>query len=289
MTTLLQSMTGFGEGSASVGKTTVNAQLRSVNHKTFDARFTAPTVLQPLEATCVARLKSLIKRGRVELRFSLSSEQGGLTARAATLADELRALAKAADIEAQVTLRDLVQAGLYSSDAEPADASDASGAALLALDAALHQLLAFRTREGEALRHALDEHLETIEASLLALDPLIDSEMTAYVARLRARIADLLPQSMEVDDNRVLQEAALVAQRADIAEERQRAAEHLKEVRSLLQQTGPHGKQLDFMLQELIRETNTMASKSNSATMTHVIVHAKTAIERMREQAPNLE
>lgn len=293
MSTMLMSMTGFGEASADAGTHRVEVSVRSVNHRQLDVRVSLPNGWAAREATIVGEVKRRLHRGRVEVRVSVrrSETAGGFDpAEARKVADDLRAVAEAAGLAAEPTLADVLTALARRPDAPDDGPGDGVLAASdVALASALDAFEAFRAREGAALYGVFVEQLKVVEEVAGSVEAIRLEELEAHRDRLRARVTELLDGQARLDDERLASEIVLIAERSDVAEEIQRAMAHVEALRALLEAPGPHGKRLDFLLQELIRETNTMGSKSASSKVTHRVVDAKTAVERMREQALNVE
>lgn len=289
----LRSMTGFAALTADDGTYRVEVQIRSVNHKQLEVRWAGPSEWAGEETSIVARVKAHVHRGRVDVRVRVEAideaaenEMGQVM----RIAEKLRAMATTAQVSPVFGLPELIAAGaLNVARGQTPMAEEALALANRTLEDSLHAFIAFRTREGAALAATFDTLLSTVGATVEQLEGLRMQELAAYQLRMSARVRELLASSVALDEARIAAEIALLAERSDIAEELQRSRAHLVAVRELLSGPGPHGKRLDFLLQELIRETNTMASKALSSAVTHLVVDAKTAVERMREQAHNLE
>lgn len=294
----LRSMTGFGEGTAEVGTARVTASIRSVNHKQLDVRVVVPSGMSALEVALTDSLRARLARGRVEARLHVTptGAAGGAGASLDALEPvvaNLRAAKRHFGLAGELSVGDLVRAvppGFFSTAAEAA-ADDVTAAATAAMRQALDALVAFREREGQAVTRFFGHSLDELDEHLGAVRTLAASAVDEYRHALAARVRELLAEARPAPSNeRIEQEVVLVAERSDIAEEIQRAEAHTAAMRAAITDTAAAvGKQLDFLLQELIRETNTMASKSVSAELTHRVVAAKACIERMREQAQNVE
>lgn len=301
----MRSMTGFGQGESRAGDATVRVSVRSLNGRALEVRTTLPSALVDAEPLVLSQIRGQLHRGRVDVRVELALAElaDGVVERRFEEVERLyRLLDKVqhrCGIEQRPTLNDLLQAGLLQrleTAAQP-PAEALMPAVEEGLDEALGELLRFRRREGEVLAHYFAEAIQRLERIVDRVIVASAEGCTEQRARLEARVARLLSgeEWTGATRERVAAEVVVLAQRADIEEEVQRSRMHLARLRELIargQEDGgatPLGKRLDFLLQELLRETNTMASKAASPVLTHHTVDAKTIIEQMREQAQNIE
>ncbi len=296
----LRSMTGYGASVVELSGWRVRVWCKSVNHKSLDVRVQLPRGWGELEPRVLAKARARLARGRVSLHIEAerhTEASGGLglgvdEARFGQVRAELSALSRSHELGDAVTWETMLSFRhlfLVAQDAAQAPAwEDLEGV----VDEALCAFVETREREGAAIAEDLGGHLETLRAGLASVVEMRPALLEGYAGRLQARVTELATrEGVIVDPERLAQEAVWMTERADIAEELQRAGAHLVELGALLETCGdePMGKKLDFYLQEMIRETNTMASKSNFSALTAVVVDMKTAIERMREQAANVE
>jgi uncharacterized protein (TIGR00255 family) len=291
-------MTGFGAAEADLAGYRVRAQLRAVNHRGLDVRVQSPRALAPLEPALLSRLKGALARGRVELAVEVHSS--GTARRVpidhdafAAVAAELTELARANALAPPTLAEILSMSHLFETSSHaPSDDLD-DDAVLAVVDDALARFIQARATEGQTIQADLDAHLDALSAALARVGEERPALVASTQGRLRARLEEAAArEGVALDADRVAHEVLLFADRCDIAEELQRALAHVARLRDLLadaQGGQPHGKKIDFYLQELIRETNTMASKSNLAELTEVVVSMKATIEQMREQAANIE
>lgn len=305
----IQSMTGFARAAAQADGWVVQVEVRSVNHRGLDTRVWVPRGLSWAEPQILQAVREHLQRGRVELRVDLEVESGSAeakfrffdSARFAAVCDELRLLSGAhamADDGDHIALSDVIAfKHLFEATHDPQVDPD-NPALQRALQEALARLVEARVQEGAGIAADLRGHLVELGGTLQELGQLLPEELGAFRERLRQRVSDAVAEFgvSGIDDERLAQELAFYADRSDVGEELQRAASHLGRLEALLddggaaaQKSEPCGKMLDFYLQEMIRETNTMASKSNSARGTDLIIAMKATIERMREQAANIE
>ena len=299
--TRIASMTGFAVAQRATALGTVGVELRSVNSRFLDLNLRLADDLRAVEPAIRERLSSRIARGKLDCRIGLQRrvEVAAQTLNAAVLAqlrrldDEVRT---AIPQVANLTVADvLAWPGVV--DGAAADTEAVQRELLSALDEAIEALQATRGREGDALRRALLERCDTIEA--------IAAQARARVPELRAalerKLFERLDQSLAPalasaggltrDDvaERIRQEVTLYGLRADVDEELSRLATHVTEVRRVLAAGGAVGRRLDFLMQELNREANTLGSKATAIELTNAAVELKIAIEQMREQIQNLE
>ena len=290
-----QSMTGFGRGEASGRGRTYTVEVQSVNHRFLEVRCRLPKRLVGLEPRLQREVQQRFARGH----FEMSVQEKDLEGRARMLkvdvplarqyVELLRALQREMGLPGQVTLEMLASHREVISVEESEESVEDIWAEIVpALSGALAALAAMRSQEGAALVEALRRHLDEIEGILDRIVGRTGDLVTAHRNRLRERVADLL-EGRVPDPMRLEQEVALLAERGDVAEECDRLSSHLRQFRNTLEQAGPQGRRLDFLLQEMNREANTIGSKAADASLAQDVVDLKTAIERLREQVQNLE
>jgi uncharacterized protein (TIGR00255 family) len=296
----IRSMTGYGRGDRELAGWQVVAEMRSVNHRGLDLRFVAPPALNGLEAAARQEVREACQRGRLECRVTVEAPpreavSPDLLAQAVALHSKLAALSDHLGLSVPLTVRDLLAAGL---DLHPSASEPPEGLAEVALEAvveALGALVRAREAEGDELRTDFTRRLERLVTLVGEIQSLAAETSARYRAelggKLRTAMSDLGLEGL--DWEQLKQELVTLLDRSDITEEVVRARTHASQLLSLLsgdeRAEKPFGKRLDFFLQELIREANTMASKSMSAELTARVVDVKVEIERMREQAQNVE
>ncbi len=280
-------MTGFGSGRAEDAAGAVEVQIAAVNHRSCQINVRSDLRNLASEERLRQALRRRVQRGSITLRVDfISSAPGGLrhTELSAAwrgfkdLADELGAPAPSLEGVARLLGADRA--------AGPDDATlDA------ALDAALTAFVADRRREGAALTAAFDAMLAELEDLRARLESAAAERLPAYRERLAGRLREVLPEFGEVDEAALVRECALQAERVDVEEELVRLASHCRQLAGLLATEGekPVGRRLDFLLQEVLREVNTVGSKANDAELTGLVVAAKSVVDRMKEQAANVE
>ena len=289
------SMTGYGRGVAVGGGYRVDVELSSVNRRQFEAIVNLPRDFSALEPRIQELLQRSIQRGRVTVRVDV--QRSGPAQRAAVQVDEPlagayvqalrhagRRLGLSGDLEVGMLL-DLPGVVRFVA---PADEVDSVAPVLeRALARALRGLLAMRTREGAALRRDLEKRLGRLRRLRTQIEKRAPQAIAHHRQALRERLrqADVSAES----DDRLLRELALFADRLDISEELVRLLSHLQQAETLLRATDAAGRPMDFLVQELFREINTIGSKAGDAAITRHAVDFKAELERLREQVQNVE
>jgi uncharacterized protein (TIGR00255 family) len=291
---MIRSMTGFGSGRGAASGEEIAVEVRSVNHKFCEVKVRLPRELSALELEITRVVKDRLARGGIEVTVRRAGPGGSMAPRVdAALAEAYaRAYAEVAarlGLHGQVQLSDIISAeGVIRLDDRDADLDAARGAAERALLQALEALGAMRAREGEALRRDLESRLATVEGLVVRVEALAPQAVEHHRARLAERVVELT-RGIPLDPGRLAQEIALLAERTDVAEEVTRLRSHVGQARQLLGSGEPAGRKLDFLVQEMHREANTIGSKSQHAEISTVVVALKAEIERMREQVQNVE
>lgn len=294
---MIRSMTGFGRAEVSGEDIVVTVEARSVNHRHLDVALRLPRALTVLEMEARRLVQSRVERGRIDVAVHITPVAGLATQRLAIDADlareyvtRARALGAELGIGGDVTLPWVMERSGVSrlADGEPLEPAAPWPVLADALAHALDELVARRTAEGERL----EQELRSLHTDLAAHVTVMASRAPAAAARkeerLRERLRSLL-QDTPIDDARLLSEAAIWADKTDITEELARLRAHLAEFTLLLDKGGSLGRQLDFLLQELNREVNTVGSKADDLEMSQAALGAKAALEKIREQVQNLE
>ncbi|HQO28027.1 MAG TPA: YicC family protein [Accumulibacter sp.] len=288
---MIYSMTGYAAKSLEVASGTLNVELRSINSRYFDCHFRVCDELRSLEPSLRELIVKRLGRGKVECRvyFNASTENlQNLSLNALLLTSlqrldgEIRqALPQALPLSVADVLR---WPGILGE--ESIDFNQLAPKCLALIEEALDELLASRAREGSKLATVISEKVSRMQSLAREIEPRIPAAQAAFNERLRQRLLESL---QTVDDERIRQEVAIFAARIDVAEELVRLCTHLEEVRRVLATGGATGKRLDFLMQELNREANTLGSKSLMVDISQAAMEFKLLIEQMREQIQNLE
>jgi uncharacterized protein (TIGR00255 family) len=290
---MIRSMTGFGSAEGSVGPTRVSVEIRSVNHRFFNPSIKLPSSLTRFEPDVREALRRGVNRGHVTLTARVDEAQAPDTVideqRFAAYVARLRQLKQQFALEGPIDLATVLRLPNVVSgehDGESGTAAELVGI----VDRALVSFTASRDAEGKRLVAFLGERLKNIEAAVDRLAERAPERLVEQRDRLRAAVAELAG-GVQLDEQRVAQEIAILADRLDVHEELQRLHSHLVAFRDALAQDGGDGvgKRLGFLLQELLREANTTGSKANDASMVQDVVAIKEELERIREQVENLE
>jgi uncharacterized protein (TIGR00255 family) len=290
----MKSMTGYGRASAALGDLTLAVQVSSVNRKTLDLLVRLPPAWESLEAAVGERVRRVAVRGKVQVDFELGrpGAEGEATwdevAVERSLA-KLEGLAVARGVPFRPTLEllwSVASAHRRAPEAPPPDAAEP--VVLETLELALREFAAARAKEGEALYIDLATRLTQVRQQVAVAAeraPRVPAaQREALLQRLRQADLDL-----NTEDERVLREIALFADRCDVSEELTRCRSHLEQMESLLRSEGDIGRRAEFLLQEIGREVHTLGSKANDLAISRCVLEAKNELERMREQVANVE
>lgn len=287
---MILSMTGYAVASAELDSGSLSLELRAVNHRYLDIQLRMPDELRCLEGDLREAITAQLQRGKVECRINFATRSGQ---NSATLSRSLLQQLAAWNKEIKTALPDAHSLSVadvlrWNGVLEtPAASADELRATLLdLLQTVLQEFSASRAREGEKLKDFLLQRVDKIESLRNAVMPHVPAAIAAYEQKLATRLRDAIQNG---DDERVRQELALFATKIDVDEELSRLASHLTEMRRILSTGGAVGKRLDFLMQELNREANTLGSKSVDAEVSRSAMEMKILIEQMREQIQNLE
>lgn len=293
---MIRSMTGFGDARIEAGGVTYSLEVRSVNHRYLKVSVRLPEELSPLEGGLEESVRSLLQRGSVSIRCSAEGSpagqagainQGVLDAYVSALHDAAARIGNTGDAAASFDLASLLSLpGVLKVEPMDERLKAAREAFAKLLPEACDNLVQMRSREGEALDSELRELCGVVSSSLESVVDRAPEVSKQYEARLKARIEQLLPEAEPVD---IVREVASYAERCDVNEEISRLSGHVEQFLATLDEDGPVGRKLDFIAQEMLREANTIASKSPDADLSRAAIEAKAAIDRMKEQVQNVE
>jgi uncharacterized protein (TIGR00255 family) len=285
----VRSMTGFGRGVAEAGGARATVDVRAVNHRYLDVKLRGAGIAPGLEDAMTTRLRSAIERGSIAISVHVSRDGASAPridhAVARAVHGELAGLAAQLGMAGPDLALVLAQPGvIVAGDTERDDAP----AVLAALDAAITNLVAMRDIEGKALAAELLARTEDLARLRDAIAERAAALPDQLARKLRERVQRLLADA-EPDPARLAQEVALLADRGDVSEELVRLASHLDQVRALIAGPGATGRRLDFLVQEIGRELNTIGSKAAATEISTAVVEAKAVLEKVREQVQNVE
>ncbi|MCK5435103.1 MAG: YicC family protein [Nitrosomonadaceae bacterium] len=288
---MIYSMTGYAVATKESPHGSLNLELRSVNHRYLDIQFRLPEKFRSLEPTMREIMVARLNRGRVDCYISFNQQSGNedmqqlntvLLQRLLKLNHTVRtALPDSPNLGVADILR---WPGILKTDILPTE--DLCNLCKELLQTALDEFAAVRAREGEKLRVLLLERLTKMRQLATKASPRIPALLTAFQEKITVRLSDAM---INCDDDRIRQELALFASKIDVDEELSRLQTHLDEVERILIKGGVVGKRLDFLMQELNREANTLGSKSVDVEVSKISMELKVLIEQMREQVQNIE
>lgn len=288
---MIHSMTGYATASREMPWGALSVELRSVNHRYLDISFRMPDDLRAGESAMREAITAVTHRGKIECRVAMAVRQDAqqlstldrdLLARLLSLSTDVQAAAPSAR---PLSVADILRwPGLLATESVPAETLTALATELLAV--ALKDFIAARRREGEKLAAVIEARIADMRARIATVAPRLPAVISAFETRLNTRLREALAS---LDEERVRQEVALFINKIDVDEELSRLNTHLDEVQRVIRGERLAGKRLDFLMQELNREANTLGSKSADVDITRVSMDLKLLIEQMREQIQNIE
>ena len=291
----MNSMTGFGAATAPLGGSSIRVEISGVNRKQAEIAVVLPRAWAALETAVRDMVAAAVSRGRVNVSLSLQQTPGStgalalnrdkLAALTATLAEAETALGRAVD----TSLDSLLRLGIIAEETETEiPMEEIQAAAEPAVREALEAFITLRAQEGENMKRDLLSRIATLRNFREQLMARAAGVATRHREVLLKRLAEAgLP--LPLDDERIIKEIALFADRCDVSEEMTRLESHLNQFEKICDKTEPVGRTLDFLCQEIFRELNTTGSKANDATLAQLVVTAKTELEKIREQVQNVE
>jgi uncharacterized protein (TIGR00255 family) len=293
----MKSMTGYGRGECAQDGFKITVELSSVNRKQAEVSVTLPRELELLEVQIRDAINKLVARGRVNARVTLHTAENKLSARkhinetlAKAYATELARLAKQLKLSGEVTLDQVLRApGVFQTDEELAGTEDLWPAVEKALGQALTALVKMREREGAHLAKDLTTRIGIMRSAVEKVQKQAPTTAENYRQNLLERVKAAGIENIAPDDERLLKEIVLFADRSDISEELTRLQSHFQQFADCAKSKEPVGRTLDFLAQEMNREINTIGSKANDAVISREVVTLKAELEKFREQAQNVE
>ncbi|MET1247939.1 YicC/YloC family endoribonuclease [Sporolactobacillus sp. STCC-11] len=295
---MIKSMTGFGLSEKSAGDAHVRVELKSVNHRFFDFSFNGPKPLIYLEDRIRKVIHSFVKRGSLTLYLSVEGSEA-IAPKVETnwsIIDQYMSVAKEIQKRSGTEKTDvnviLQLPGVFTlRDADNLSAKTVEPFVLETVRRACEQLISMREKEGEALRTDLSEKVESIRRAVDGLEVFLPTVRDQYEKKLRTSVSDFLNRYQSIDEDRLMTEIAVFVNKTAVDEELTRMKSHLNQCVGLLSEDVdvPVGRQLDFLIQEMNREVNTIGSKGNHAEVSRFVVSLKNEIEKLREQVQNVE
>ena len=291
----LRSMTGYGAATAAEGGIEARTELRSVNHRFLQIKVRLPAELASLESEVEALVRDKLERGAVTINIAIDAKQLAAKpeldrALAKRWHKEIGALAKELGLEPAVTLDTLLALpGVVAATEDPKLREREGKLIAKSVRDALTALVAMRAAEGKSLAADLDRNAKELAKLALEVEKRMPKVVKEHHEALKKRVGELLEGRAGTPTSELPRELALLADRMDVGEELARLASHLEQWKTLVGKGGAIGRQLDFLVQELLREANTIGSKCNDAEVVQIVVEIKTRIERLREQVQNVE
>jgi len=292
---MIKSMTGYGCAKGASGKLEISVEVRSVNNRYSDITVKLPRVFSSMEEQFKSIVSGTISRGKIDVYISIdSSGAGDIDIKinrplVSAYVNALRSIALEHGLGTDIRVADLTRfPDVLQAEKKEVDAEELCADISVILKDALSDLNKMRLREGDKLKKDITARLDEIEKLTETASELSPKSVEEYRKKLETRMNEVL-QSANIDESRILTEAALFADRVAINEETVRLRSHISQLRIMLDSNEPIGRKIDFLVQEFNREANTIGSKSNDTEMSKTIVDLKAEIEKIREQAQNIE
>lgn len=291
---MVKSMTGYGKSSLSVDSREYQVEIKTVNHKYIDTNIKMPRTISYLEEDIRKLIASKLKRGKVDvsITFENYSEDGNdiriNTELAKMYIQNLKKLAEDENISANIEVTEITRLPDVLTIKSNLDENQIKTELLQTVEEAIDQLINMRQNEGEKISKDILTKISQIEAKKQDILSLSTGLIEEYVVKLEARIKELL-KTEELDKSRLMQEVVIYADKCSVEEEITRLTSHIDQLRTLINTDEPSGKKMDFIIQEMNRETNTIGSKANNLEITNRVVDIKTILEDVREQIQNIE
>jgi uncharacterized protein (TIGR00255 family) len=289
-------MTAFARAEKSTDTIQVIIEIRSLNSKNLDMILRLAPTYFAFEDQIKKMIKQYLQRGRIETMISIQENiesQDRFEANLDRATEYIKVLNQVIDhfqLKHTIGLRDIMKAGNIIKPLEKENDLEALEPLVMeCLQHALTDLCDMRAIEGQSLYHDIDNRLNDMEQALSRITTLANEQLDYYCQKLQERIATLTHNMVEIDQVRIAQEAAILADRSDISEEITRLESHIQQFRTLMNENLPVGRKLNFLLQEIGRELNTIGSKSGSSEISRIIVNLKSEHEKIREQIQNIE
>lgn len=291
---MVKSMTGYGKSSLSINSREYQVEIKAVNHKYIDINIKIPRIISYLEEDIRKLITSKIKRGKIDVSISFEnySKDGNdiriNTDLAKMYIQNLRQLAEEENISANIEVTEITRFPDVLTIKSNLDENQIKSELLQTAEDATNQLINMRQSEGERISRDILAKITQIEEKKQDIFMLSTGLIEEYVVKLEARIKELL-KTEELDKSRLMQEVVIYADKCSVEEEITRLTSHIEQLRNLINANEPSGKKMDFIIQEMNRETNTIGSKANNLEITNRVVDIKTILEDVREQIQNIE
>lgn len=291
----MKSMTGFGSSSLELEDCSIDIEIKSVNNRYLDFNFSMPSYLNFMLEDMKSLIKNKLKRGRVDVYIKIKKYQLAVDSvdinyeLAQKIKEKLDSLNKKLDMKSDINVRDLVKYDdVMSFTYKDLDNEFLHDNILKVLNEAVNKIYSMRSTEGDNLRGDLSTNLSKIEDEISKISSLTENSVKEYRENLFNKISELLDEE-KIDRDRMYLEVALMADKVDINEELKRFDSHIVQFKSAMDMKDCIGRKLDFIIQEMNREINTISSKSNDENISVCVIEVKSLIEKLREQVQNIE
>ncbi|NLB81183.1 MAG: YicC family protein [Clostridiaceae bacterium] len=292
---MIKSMTGYGRAQRTIDNYDITAEIKTVNHRYLDLNYKSQRFYLFLEEAIKKHLTSFISRGKVDVFISIHKQVDTNknivinTALAKSYIDALDGLSMEFGIENDIKLSSLIHFNdIFDIVQQPEDQEQLTKVVLSVVDEALTDLMRMRRREGEILGADMLLRNNSVRSELEKIEAIEPETVEQYRQKLQQRITELVGNN-GIDENRILTETAIFADKISVTEEITRMHSHLNEFEKIMGLGMPIGRKLDFLLQEMNREINTIGSKSNNISISKIVVNIKAELEKIREQLQNIE
>lgn len=291
---MIKSMTGYGKSSLSINSREYQVEIKTVNHKYIDVNIKMPRIISYLEEDVRKLVVSRIKRGKVDIQISFEnySQDGNdvkiNTELAQIYIQSLKKLAEAENLSSNIEVTEITKLPDVLTIKSNLDENETKEELLQVVNEAIDKLIQMRKIEGEKISKDILDKIARIEQKNEEIFSLSTGLIEEYVVKLEARVKELL-KTEELDKSRLMQEVVIYADKCSVEEEVTRLRSHIYQLRYLINSEEPIGKKMDFLIQEMNRETNTIGSKANNLEITNTVVDIKTILEDIREQIQNIE
>ena len=291
---MIKSMTGYGKSNLSINSREYQVEIKTVNHKYIDTNIKMPRTISYLEEDVRKLITSKLKRGKVDISITFEnySKDGNNirinTELAKMYIENLRKLAEEENLSSNIDVTEITKLPDVLTIKSNLDEKQIKEELLQVVEDAINQLIDMRKNEGKRISEDILAKISQVEEKKDEIFALSTGLIDEYVVKLEARIKEIL-RTEELDKSRLMQEVVIYADKCSVEEEITRLKSHIGQLRSLIDSDEPSGKKMDFLIQEMNRETNTIGSKANNLEITNRVVDIKTILEDIREQIQNIE
>ena len=291
---MVKSMTGYGKSNLSINSREYQVEIKTVNHKYIDTNIKIPRVISYLEEDIRKLIVSKIKRGKIDISIifeNYNEKENNIqinTQLAKTYIENLNKLAEEEKISANIEVTEITKLPDVLTIKSNLDENQIKIELLQVVDDAINKLVDMRKKEGEKVSQDILSKISLIENKKEEIFKLSTGLIDEYVVKLEARIKEIL-KTDDLDKSRLMQEVVIYADKCSVEEEITRLTSHIEQLRTLIKADEPSGKKMDFIIQEMNRETNTIGSKANNLEIINNVVDIKTILEDIREQIQNIE